>query len=333
MTPSPSATPTPVNYPYLLTITIYNEAGEIVRVIASEAVSAPVTSVEYYAGEVANPSVISDDSKLEIRLPRVETRSTFGTGSTTYYWDAINAQSQEVGTGVYYIKIETLDQYGHTTTLIKDITVVRVDQYVELNIYNSAGEIIRQIKQKKDALGDTVSLSSLGDRLIFTKAGENAVIKYGSNIGDYILWDGKNQAGEIVASGIYEVQVVLKNAKSGAISEASKTVTVLREGKVYIKDLKAQPNPYTKGNFGIIIFTWQLEGPETGEVRIRIYNVAGELVRQLTGDLGVGMIVWDLKTENRHYASRGIYIAVMDAKNSEGYKDSKIIKFAIASYK
>ncbi len=333
VTPSPSATPTPVNYPYLLTITIYNEAGEIVRVIASEAVSAPVTSVEYYAGGEANPVVISGDSKLEIRLPRVETRSTFGTGSTTYYWDAINAQSQEVGTGVYYIKIETLDQYGHTTTLIKDITVVRVDQYVELNIYNSAGEIIRSIRQKKDVSGGTVSLSSLGDRLIFTKEGGSVIIKYGNNIGDYILWDGKNQEGEIIGSGIYEVQVILKDAKDGAVSEASKTVTVLREGKVYIEELKAVPNPYVKGSGGIIRFEWVLTGIETGEVRIRIYNVAGELVRQLIGELGTGMIEWDLKTENKHYASRGIYIAVMDAKNSEGYKDSKKIKFAIASYK
>ena len=332
-TPSPSETPTPVMYPYLLTITIYNEAGEVVRVIASEAVSAPVTSVEYYAKGVTNPSVISKDGKLEIRLPRVETPSTFGTGSTTYYWDAINAQSQEVDTGVYYIKIETLDPYGHTTTMIKDLTVMRIDEYVELNIFNSAGEIIRKIRQEKNVITDTVTLDKLGDRLIFTKDGQETIIKYGNNIGDYIMWDGKNQAGEIVSSGIYEVQIVLKNAKDGVISEASKTVTVLREGKLYIEELKAIPNPYIKGSGGIIRFEWILQSIETGDVSIRIYNVAGELIRKLEGDLGAGNILWDLKTEERRLASRGIYIAVMDAKNNEGYKDSRIIKFAIASYK
>lgn len=330
---TPSVTPSPVNYPYLLTITIYNEAGEIVRVIASEAVSAPVTSVEYYVNGEMNPSVITEGSKLEIRLPRVETPSTFGTGGTSYYWDAINAQSQEVGAGVYYIKIETLDNYGHTTTVIKDITVVRVDEYVELNIFNSAGEIIRSIRQKKEIHTDVVTLNSLGDRLIFTKEGGEVMIKYGNNIGDYIMWDGRNQGGEIVSSGIYEVQVVLKNASSGAVSEASKTVTVLREGKLYIEELKSIPNPYVKGSGGIIRFEWKLQGVEEGEVSIRIYNVAGEIVRRLEGNLTDGKINWDLKTEEKHYASRGIYIAVMDAKNREGYKDKKIIKFAIASFK
>jgi hypothetical protein len=333
VTPSPSETSTPVLYPYLLTIMIYNEAGEVVRVISSEPVSAPITSVEYYAKGVTNPSVISDDSVLEIRLPRVETPSTFGTGATTYYWDAINAQSQEVGTGVYYIKIETLDPYGHMTTIVKDITVVRIDESVELNIYNSAGELVRQIKQEKNVLTDTVSLEKLGDRLVFTKEGKGIDIKYGNNIGDYITWDGKNQEGGIVSSGIYEVQVILRNAKDGVVSEASKTVTVLREGKVYIKELVAKPNPYVKGSGGQIRFEWKLEGIEVGRVTIRIYNVAGELVRKLEGQLGDGHIAWDLKTQNKSYASRGIYIAVMEAKNKEGYKDSKIIKFAIASYK
>jgi flagellar hook assembly protein FlgD len=332
ITPSPSETPTPVSYPYLLTITIYNEAGEIVRVIASEPVSAPITEVEYYAAGEANPEVITGDSELEIRLPRVETPSTYGTGSTTYYWNGINAQSQEVGTGVYYIKVETLDQYGHTTTVIKDITVARADEYVELNIYNSAGEIVRSIRKEKTVYTGSVSLNSLGDRIIFLKEGGEATIKYGNNIGDYIMWDGKNQDGEIVSSGIYEVQVILKT-KTGVVSEASKTVTVLREGKIYIKEVRAIPNPYVAGSGGKIRIEWELESAEEGEVEIRIYNVAGELIRRIEGKLSAGSIEWDLKTEKKHYASRGIYIAVMEAKNAEGYKDRKIIKLAITSYK
>ncbi|MBP7793270.1 MAG: hypothetical protein KA120_09465 [Candidatus Goldbacteria bacterium] len=333
ITPSWSATPTPVNYPYILTITIYNEAGEIVKIIASEAVSAPVTSVVYYAKGVTNPEVISSNSEFEIRLPRVETPSTFGNGSTSYYWDATNAQSQEVGGGVYYVKIDTKDVYGHITTIIKDITVMRVEEYVELNIYNSAGEIIRSIRKEKKTSGGAVTLNELGGKLIFTKEGEEQLIKYGNNIGDYIYWDGKNQGGEIVSSGIYEVQVILKNVESGIVSEASKTVTVLREGKVYIGELKAVPNPYVKGSGGIIRFEWTLQGAETGTVTIRIYNVAGELIKRLEGYLAAGAINWDLKTEDGNDATRGIYIAVMEAKNSEGYKDRKIIKFAIASHK
>jgi len=304
-----------------------------VRIIASEAVSAPVTSVVYYAKGVTNPEVISSNSEFEIRLPRVETPSTFGNGSTSYYWDATNAQSQEIDGGVYYVKIDTKDAYGHITTIIKDITVMRVEEYVELNIYNSAGEIVRSIREEKKTSGGAVTLNELGGKLIFTKEGGEQFIKYGNNIGDYIYWDGKNQEGEIVSSGIYEVQVILKNAESGIVSEASKTVTVLREGKVYIEELKAVPNPYVKGSGGIIRFEWTLQGAEAGTVTIRIYNVAGELIKRLEGYLAAGAINWDLKTEDGNDATRGIYIAVMEAKNSEGYKDRKIIKFAIASHK
>jgi flagellar hook assembly protein FlgD len=317
-------------YPYIITLSVYNEAGERVKVIASTTADAPVSSLEFYIeGTTTTTSAISYGSGLDIYLRNVETAQTEGTGVTIFTWKAINEQSQLIDQGVYYIKVETTDPYGHTSTFIKDITVVRVEEYVELNIYNNAGELIRKIKQKKTGLTPSVKLD-LQDTIYLSKTQNNILIQYGPGVGENIVWDGKNQEGEIVSNGVYEVQVIIKT-QEGTVLEASKKVVVLREDKIYFDTVKAYPNPATTNleNFPYMTFEWTLAGAETGEISIKIYNIAGELVRHITGDLSAGSLQWDMKTDNGKFVARGIYICIIEGRNSEGYRDMKILKVGI----
>jgi len=273
--------------------------------------------------------VISYGSGLDIYLRGVETEQTEGTGGTIFTWKAINDQSQLIDQGVYYIKVETLDPYGHTSTFIKDITVVRLEEYIELNIYNNAGEIVRTIRQKKTGLTPSVKLDLL-DTIYLSKTQNNILIQYGPGVGENIIWDGMNQGGELVTNGIYEIQVVLKT-KEGTMLEASKTVVILREDKLYFDTVKAFPNPATTAldKFPYITFGWTLQGAETGIITIKIYNIAGEIVKHMTGDLAAGSLQWDMKTDNGKYVARGIYICVIEGKNTEGYRDMRILKVGI----
>jgi hypothetical protein len=62
----------------------------------------------------------------------------------------------------------------------------------------------------------------------------------------------------------------------------------------------------------------------------------GELIKTLHGDLSQGTttgIVWDLKVMKDQYASRGLYVCVLDTKNAAGYLNRKIQKLAISENK
>jgi len=320
-----------VLYPYVITLSVYNEAGEKVKIIASTTADAPVSSLDFYIeGQTTETSVISYGSGLDICLRDVETSQTEGQGKTVFTWKAINDQSQLIDQGVYYIKVESTDPYGHTTAYIKDVTVVRLEEYVELNIYNNAGELVRTIKQKKTGLTPVVKLDDLQDTIYLNKTQNDILIQYGPGAGENIIWDGMNQDGVLVTNGIYEIQVVIKT-QQGTISEASKTVVILREDKLYFDKVTAAPNPATAGIDLIpyITFTWTLKGLETGIISVKIYNIAGEIVRHIKGDLGAGSLQWDMKTDNGKYVARGIYVCVIEGKNKQGYKDMRVLKVAI----
>jgi len=62
----------------------------------------------------------------------------------------------------------------------------------------------------------------------------------------------------------------------------------------------------------------------TASARIKIFNIAGELVRQLTDTAGTGVVRWDGSNESGSMLASGTYIAYV-----EGAAGTKKIKFAL----
>jgi flagellar hook assembly protein FlgD len=337
VTISPTVTQTQIAFPYVLKISLYNSAGEIVKVLVNQFTNKQISNIQFYANGVTDPATITDNQPLEIYLPDVETPDTQGNGvGTVFTWIANNAQSQDALQGTYYIKIEQTDAYGHTSAFIKDISVLRMEKYVEMNIYNTAGELVRTIrKDNASTLSSKLDLD-LGGTIVIDQFGTPVNLKYGTNLGEYMTWDGKDSKGKIVQSGTYEVQMIMKTDQ-GLTIESAQTVIVLREGKKFIDQVIIQPNPYNeKPGPGYITFKWSfLTAGETGRVIIRIYNIAGELVYKTEGDLAnnVTGITWDMKIDRNSHLSRGIYTCVLEAKNSTGYVERKMQKMAVATYK
>jgi flagellar hook assembly protein FlgD len=322
-------------------IGLYNTAGELVKVITSDVTTNLITVVQTYAQGVTDPATVTDNTPLVIYLPGVETPDTQGNGvGTSFTWIANNAQSQNVVQGNYYIKIEQTDTYGHVTSYIKEVTVLRQEKYVMLNIFNEAGELVRTIKKE-----NTGTLTGKLDLVVGDGKGTLAIdgngspvnVKYGANLLEYITWDGKDSQGNVVQSGSYEVQMVMQT-DSGLTVEATQSIIVLREAKKYLDQLIIAPNPYdAKKGPAFVTFKWTFTGgvAQAGDMHLRVYNVAGELVAEMSGDLAdnVAGITWDLKKEGKTHLARGIYICVLEAKNTAGYLDRAITKMAIAVYK
>jgi len=244
---------------------------------------------------------------------------------TTFIWDSKNDNGQFVNNGVYYIKIEEKDEFGHTNVKITSISVMNIEQYVEIRIFNSAGELVRTIKENKNYIPDKIMLS-VDDVLAIDKERTAIQLTYGSNPSDTIIWDGKNDLGNLVSGGTYEIQVIAKSANGMSVA-ASKTVLILNETKQFISNVKAYPNPYTGVLTNKLKFTWDYNG--NGTVKIYIYNTAGELIRKIEGLLQAGYVFWDMTTSTGARVSDGNYVCIIEAKNSEGYVEKKKVKIAI----
>ncbi len=335
-TSTPTITPTREVFPYIITISALNEAGEIVKLIASERANAMFTSVNLIVPGSDDNTVIGYDKDLGIFVPGVETYATKGSGGTLFNWDITNNQSQYVKPGKYFIKIEESDGFGHINVIIKEITVIRVDEYIELKIYNTAGEVVRVIRAEGKPMPAVADLGSMGEVLFIKSDGTPANIKYGSNSGEYIEWDGKNSEGKAVAPGNYEIKLTVKPA-TGSETSSVKTVTLLREDKKYLESFEVWPNPVNLDtevlNSGVK-FNWtcSLAG-ETGTVYVRVYNIAAELVWEKRARLEDKSVSWNMRTRTNEYAARGYYTCIISAKNREGFMETKTVKMAVVGYR
>lgn len=202
---------------------------------------------------------------------------------------------------------------------------MNIEQFVELRIFNSAGELVKTIIENKSYIPNKIMLG-IDDVIAIDKEQASIQLTYGNSPADTIIWDGKNDLGNLVSAGIYEIQVIAKSANGISVA-ASKTVLILNETKKFISNVKAYPNPWTGVLTNKIKFTWDYNGK--GNVRIYIYNKAGELVRKIEGLLQTGYIFWDMSTSTGARVSDGNYVCIIEATNSEGYLEKKKIKIAI----
>ncbi len=296
--------------------------------IGESSINNPADVIEI-SSNVFNP----DDGNLIIGFPGIWTPQQMGPGfeRINFEWDGKNENGQEISQGVYYIKISFTDPYGHIETVIKEVTLLRIDEYVRINIYNTAGELVVRL-EKTNAVSDLLDINLIKD-VIYVEQGQ----KFDFNLGgsNYISWDGKTGQGKIIDNGLYEIQAVVRTRNSFE-KIASKTVTVfVTDGEKVLCNPddtsafpKVYPNPVVlETDEGEQKIEWFKAYP--GEIRIKIYNVNGELVNEIKGDLGNKCITWNLKTKNGESVSSGLYLIVMQAKKITGEMEIKITKSSV----
>ena len=272
-----------------------------------------------------------DTGKLELLFSGIQTTDQYGGGpdqSSSFLWDGYSDSGQEVSPGLYYIKVSTTDTFGHVTTHIQTIQVLKMEEYARINIYNSAGELVRRLEV--DNVASTAINLAVDDVIQVGKNAPPISLQYAA--GASIPWDGLNSDGRTVDSGIYEIQVELKTDQGFKIM-ASKTVTILNAGSGgIIQEEKIYPNPMmvTDGSAsGYATIKWLTAS--TGEADIQIYNMAGELIRGIKTSITAGMsgIQWDLKTDGGRRVAGGAYVVVIHLKKDSGEHEIKKIKMAV----
>ena len=326
-------TATPVkttNTGYLITVKIYNEAGEVVRTIIQAQTTYLLTGIVTSVNGNTGTNVFSTGENFTVTLPGAGP----GGADMTTSWDGKTDAGQPAASGTYYLSVDETDTYGHVTDITKTITLIQDATYIQLNIFNSAGELVTTITDYNfvfppNFLSGTGALDVIMNvpPVITTKEANLSPVqvRFGSQEADFMLWDGKNNSGLSVSSGVYEMQIVVKTQTLLAVV-ASKSVTVLQNNDVLIGEIKAVPNPYNGSGAGIE-FRWTAN--EMGNMSISIFNMSGELIRILNTKLESGSVKWDTATASGSQVSNGLYIAVLQGISGSGNIARLKVKVAI----
>jgi len=309
----------------VLVIEIYNEAGEKVALVTDALISRDiddiVMTVDGEESNVFNPG----ESALKFEFPGIKVTGQ-GDEDASFEWAGINDNGQSIGQGIYYAKIAVQDPYGHVETRVKEIHLVEQESYVRVTVYNAAGEVVNVIKRENPP----TTIINMGAQNVFV-VGENQDVKfvYGAG-GEFVEWDGKNLEGSLVSNGVYQLQVDVVT-KAGYTVGGSKAITIINlESDEILGSVKAYPNPVVidKYNYGYpVTVSWT--GLYPGKVKVRIYNMAGEIVKKLESGMQAGSVVWDLTTEAGEKASSGFYVAVITGMRDTGEFEFKKIKLAV----
>ncbi|MFP4465979.1 MAG: hypothetical protein ACLFP1_02905, partial [Candidatus Goldiibacteriota bacterium] len=312
MTPTITMTETVTPEPnYEVNVKVYNTAGEIVYEWPDRGIWNFIKDFE-----VENPVFSPDDGG----------KAVFNIDGAVYEWDGKNTQGGDAENGKYYIHAEVKDKYGFVHSVIKEVMLLTNNVSTTVNIYNSAGELVKTIPV------DTIGATGSDDMEIIPSApdafspGEGdrqyAEIHY---MGEVVTWDGTNNSGMIVSNGVYMIELVNID-ENGVKTVKTGDITVLHNGYEIFGNVRVLPNPVDLKQSRDVVF--RFNAMENTEIYVKIYNMAGELITNIEALNGENEIRWRVLSDERKIAS-GLYIAVMFGVTDTGMQKREIIKFTI----
>jgi flagellar hook assembly protein FlgD len=285
--------------PYRVDVTVYNPAGEVVRILDSGlAVYNAPTGLDGGGGFVPDVGAVGS-----VKL---------GGDDSALAWDGKSSGGQMVQSGNYVVVAKVTDSFGHITSFSTSLTVVRREQAVEVGIYNSAGELVRTLSMPSGGPGVKISRATLsGGSVLSITSGSSSV-----------TWDGRDDAGRQVQSGDYVVKVTEASGQ-GQIEVFAQAVTVLDQPQDALASAKAAPNPSTSS--GPVQILLDPATPSSTEVVARVYDLAGELVGQADNSLDPSIVSW----KPSGTVSSGIYFIRLTATDTEGRVSKKVVKVVL----
>lgn len=288
VTPSITVTftvsPTPPSFPYQLSVGLYNSAGELVRLL--------------YAGMAQHSQnqirVSSQTVVPGLGLISVDLDGLLANGAPPLVWAGDNDNGQGVSNGLYTLKLEQTDSFGTVTTLTQGLQVLNAPSQGSLQVYNSAGELIRDLPLPPGgAIGlrqpDGAAVLSPGQPL------KVDIFQTGGTLNS-VWWDGSDAWGAPVASGSY----TLRFKQDGKQVQTLGVVVLKGPLADPLSGLVAAPQPVLAGRSLSLLLAAPLSG---GLLNANLYTLAGERVAQAWGQ--AGQLRLDLDVSN---CSAGVYL-------------------------
>src|SRR5665213_566243 len=294
---------------FTVKVNIYNSAGEVVKTIVVQNVDQPIDNIT-----LSTTNLIS---------------TLQGPGSLIYIlyngyiiatWNGSDNQGQPVTNGNYLIHIDSTSLSGVVTSVSQTATVNRNLSNIMVNVYNSAGELIRTLYSSvADATGNSMTDVFLSSNIfrptsagpVTTGTPSQVSIVLNSNDGTAvtIIWDGTNNSGTIVTPGVYTVDC---HWSEGSTNFQNITRSVIVMGGITNTTVVARPNMLNSTNG--MTTTFDGSGVTNAYLlQVNIYTIAGELLQNFASPSGMPEVSW-----NATGVASGLYIAVIDIKNADG---------------
>ena len=297
---------------FQLILGVYNSAGERVNALYNgpAVVRAGTLTLDRDSLALGGPD-------LQIQVPGL-----FPGGGSSLGWNGDSDAGQSVSTGVYYVKMQTIDPFGSISSVILPVAVLDARPVQYLEVFNSAGERVRSIPLPA-ALG-TNGFELGSDTLLVGNAsvpGLKIDVRLGQGQVLSSQWDGKNESGDWVESGVYSIVLTSRQGSEGTRVMA-KSVQVLRapeEDAAQGAHPLENPLPAAQGDLRI---TYAYRSGL--QASVILYTLAGEHVGEADDAAQSGMLHLDARR-----LSAGVYLARLEVREGHRVCGRKTLKIAL----
>ena len=316
--PSPGLTWTPASL-LRISFLVFNSAGEKVREFHPDL---SLKELPLSVGSQVSAFIPDAGQSAELQL---------SPGAAMLGWDGSNDQGQWVAGGNYHLQLAFSDPWGKVTTFNAQTTVIREPSELDVQIFNSAGELVRHMLNRAVPSQES-ELTISGSAFVpppqalnpdLRSPGKGVLIDFDGTGPGGLTWDGRNDHGEVVASGSYLVQASLQIPGRKALV-FSRDVSVLDASPQALLDgALLLPNP-------LRVRGGQLEirgaaGPGASqELTARLYSLDGQFVT-LAQAAPAGQLALRLPRE----LAAGIYLVELSAVDLGGSRHRKLLKMAL----
>jgi Bacterial lectin len=306
-TDSPTVTNTVVPVPVNVTVSVYNSAGELVKVL-------------YQGGAESVPSNISVSGDLVLAGTQsvlLNLNTTLADGQTSVAWNGSNNNGQPVTSGVYYFQVVLVNNFGNTTTFDQSVQVLgQGDNSQPLSIFNSAGELVWS-----GALpaGTTPTASLALQSPVMIPNVKDLDIEVGSSTES---WNGDNLQGAPVSPGTYLLQLTGIQPGGAILVQTKQFVVLASKQGLPSADATIVPNPWRAGQPLQLIYA-----PAGGGIygAATLYSMLGQRLESASDPSATGTVTMPATT---HYPA-GIYLLDFRQMSGSNTVVREILKLAI----
>lgn len=244
------------------------------------------------------------------------------------------ARGADPGGGDQLVLNSAIAHYTTSTGLARppaeDFVVVRVrageppvnDIRLIVEIFDSTGRLVAVLNDEMVAA--VVALRSLAEGRSDVRVRTGGFVPVELTSGKVLKWDTRDLDGVPVSSGFYTVRVT-SVLSDGRANVCSATFALSRLQDDVIVSANVVPNPSRE----VAWLVCSLASPGV-VVEVKVYNVAGELVRSEAMGPGMRSCRWDLRNSAGLRVANGLYVVVLDAWDpATGAREKTMLKLAV----
>jgi len=179
-----------------------------------------------------------------------------------------------------------------------------------VQIFDVTGKLVKTLVDMK--VPASVGLTRVGDGSGGVRLDGLAPMTITLSNGTVLTWDGRDDKGMRLPSGIYVVKAT-STRSDGRWSADTSSFTMVRTQEKLIEEAILVPNPATES----VWISLRLASTES-YVDVKVYNVAGELVYHGSVPGTARSFRWDLRNRRGERVAAGLYAVVLDVADRLG---------------